>query len=67
MSETDATGSSRGASRLLLVKQEITRLGCHGLVPWSFTFPANIASNVRDSTGQARGISISVFWIVFSL
>ena len=34
-SERDATGLSRGVSRLLIVKQEITPPGCHGLAPWS--------------------------------
>ena len=45
--ERDATGLSRGVSRLLIIMQEITPPGCHGLAPWSFTFAANIASNVR--------------------
>jgi hypothetical protein len=42
----DATGLSRGVSRLpLQTGSPISR--CHGLVPWSFTIAATIAATVK--------------------
>src|SRR5436190_1490715 len=45
----DATALRRGASRLLLQEMLGTDLGCHGLVPWRFTFVAtrNVGNGFR--------------------
>src|SRR5262245_61272483 len=42
----DATALRRGASRLRLQHQRLSRR-CHGLVPWSFTLAATVATIVR--------------------
>jgi hypothetical protein len=54
----DATGLSRGASRLLLQKALSKFLsGCHGLVPWRLTFAATkkACRTLPDATGLSRG------------
>src|SRR5262249_31278844 len=58
--EIDATGSSRRLSVCRECRMWAQRhRGCHGLVPWSFTFVAteNLLSATLDATGSSRGLS----------
>src|SRR5215216_761707 len=56
----DATGLSRGASRLRATQHPPRILSiCHGLVPWSVTFARSTTpqENSLDATGLSRGAS----------
>src|SRR2546428_13591315 len=52
----DATGLSRGGSRLSLQGEDSFQ-GCHGLVPWRFTF---VATRRRFISGMPRACPVEV-------